>query len=74
MRSCFLIVKVSACKIIQFYASNGIELELQWIPRTDIEKADYINRVIGIDDWQILADSFYVFRGKLGRSFSGLLC
>ena len=61
-----------AAEIFQFYASNGIELELQWIPRTDIEKADYISRVIVIDDWQILADCFHIFRGKLGRSFSGL--
>ena len=45
-----------AAEIFQFYATNGIELELQWIPRTEIEKADYISRVIGIDDWQILAD------------------
>ena len=47
-----------AVEIFQFYASNGIELELQWIPRTEIEKADYISRVIGIDDWKIFADCF----------------
>ena len=63
-----------AAKIFQFYASNGTALELQWIPRIDIEKADYISRVVVIDDWQILADCFHVFRGKLGRSFSGLFC
>ena len=27
----------------------------QGIPRQEVEKADYISRVIGIDDWQILA-------------------
>ena len=47
-----------AVEIFQSYAYNGVELELQWIPRTEIEKADYISRVIGIDDWQILADCF----------------
>ena len=62
-----------AVEIFQFYSSNVIELELQWIPRAEIEKADYISRVIGIDDWQIFADCS-VFRGKLGRSFSGLFC
>ena len=45
-------------EIFQFYATNGVELELQWNSRTEIEKADYIGRVIGIDDWQILADCF----------------
>ena len=47
-----------AVEIFQFYASNGVELELQWNSRTEIEKADYISRVIVIDDWQILADCF----------------
>ena len=47
-----------AVEIFQFCANNGIELELQWIPRTEIERADYISRIIDIDDWQISADCF----------------
>ena len=45
-----------ALEIFQFYANNGIELELQWIPRTEIQRADYISRIIDIDDWRISAD------------------
>ena len=30
-----------------------IELKIQWIPRTENEKADYISRRIDIDNWQI---------------------
>ena len=47
-----------AVQIFQFCANNDIELELQWIPRTEIERADYISRIINIDDWQISADCF----------------
>ena len=47
-----------ALEIFQFCANNGIELEVQWIPRTKIERADYISRIIDRDDWQISADCF----------------
>ena len=47
-----------ALEIFQFCANNGIELEVQWIPRTEIERADYVSRIIDVDDWQISADCF----------------
>ena len=31
---------------------------MQWIPRTENEKADYISRLIDFDDWQITRDLF----------------
>ena len=47
-----------ALEIFQFCANNGIELAIQWIPRTEIERADCIGRIIDKDDWQISADCF----------------
>ena len=47
-----------ALKIFQFCAVNRIELEVQWIPRTKIDRADYISRIIDVDDWQITAACF----------------
>ena len=47
-----------APEIFQFSANNAIELEVQWIPRTEIERADYISRIIDIDDWRISAYCF----------------
>ena len=85
MRSCFLIVESAckivyvgsmqsdlhpiAVEIFQFSASNGVELELQWMSPTENEKADYISRVLAN-----FSRLFHVFRAKLGRSFSGLFC
>ena len=40
-----------AIKIFQFCAEHSIRLEVQWIPRTENEKADYISRLIDFDDW-----------------------
>ena len=34
-----------AVKIFQFCAEHSIRLEVQWIPRTENEKADYISRL-----------------------------
>ena len=47
-----------AIKIFQFCAEHSIRLEVQWIPRTENEKADYISRLIDFDDWQITRDLF----------------
>ena len=45
---------------------NAIHLEVQWLPRTDLEKADYISRFIDIDDWQISNDCFYTIETLWG--------
>ena len=45
-------------KIFQFCAAHSIRLEVQWIPRTENEKADYISRLIDFDGWQITQDFF----------------
>ena len=55
-----------ALEIFQFCANNGIELELQWIPGNEIERADYISRIIDIDDWQVSAHCFISFEESWG--------
>lgn len=37
---------------------NRIKLEIQWIPRTENEKADQISRIVDTDDWQITEEFF----------------
>ena len=49
---------VIALKIFQFCVDNGIELEMQWIPRTKLDRADFISRIIDVDDWQITTSFF----------------
>ena len=40
-----------AIKIFQFCAKHSIRLEVQWIPQTENEKADYISLLLEFDDW-----------------------
>ena len=45
-----------AIKIFQFCVKHSIRLEVQWIPHTENEKADYISRLVDFDDWEITHD------------------
>ena len=45
-------------EIFQFCTDYGIELEVQWIPHTEIDRTDYISCIIDVDDWQISASCF----------------
>ena len=49
---------VIALKIFPICVDNGIELEMQWIPRTELDRADFISRIIDVDDWQITISFF----------------
>ena len=44
--------------IFQNCLSKNIRLELEWIPRTLNEKADYISRLMDWDDWQLSPSIF----------------
>ena len=33
--------------------SNDIELEMEWLPRCENERADYISRIVDFDDWSL---------------------
>ena len=45
-----------AIKIFYFCTEHSIRLEMQWIPRTENENANYISRLVEFDDWQITHD------------------
>ena len=47
-----------AVRIYQLCITNQVELAIQWIPQTELQKADYISRMIDIDDWQITPELF----------------
>ena len=40
-----------ATSIFDFCFSNGINLEAQWLPRSQNERADVLSRVVDKDDW-----------------------
>ena len=44
--------------IFQTCMQFGIRLEMEWIPRSKNEVADYISRIVDLDDWQINSNIF----------------
>ena len=57
---------VLAIRIFQFCADHDIHLEIQWIPRTELQRADYISRIIDVDDWQISPSCFESLESSWG--------
>ena len=47
-----------AIEIFQLCVHYIIALEVQWITRSEIDRADYISRIIDVDDWQMSAAGF----------------
>jgi len=47
-----------ATRIFDICVQSGIYLDMQWITRTLNHQADYITRLIDIDDWQTTNDLF----------------
>lgn len=43
-----------------FFCSNhGINLDIQWVPRSQNEKADYLSKIIDYDDWAVVPQIFH---------------
>ena len=42
-----------AVYIFSFCVTNNISLEVEWIPRTENERAYYISRIVDADDWAV---------------------
>ena len=36
-----------------FVSEKNISLEVEWIPRTENKRADYISRIVDADDWAV---------------------
>ena len=47
--------------VFQVCLQYGIRLNLEWIPRSNNEVADYLSCIVDLDDWQVSADVFSKF-------------
>ena len=53
-----------AVKVLGACLRSKIKLEVQWIPRPENEKADFISRlIIDVDDWQLTESFFATLEG-----------
>ena len=44
--------------IFEFCKKDSISVNVQWIPREENEKADYLSKLIDYDDWGVSDDFF----------------
>ena len=45
--------------IFQLLVRSGIDLQVDWIPRSLNEHADSISRIVDFDDWGVSFEFFY---------------
>ena len=55
-----------ALQIFNFATVNSIHLETEWIPRTENCRADYLSRVIEVDDWAICEPLLDMIQARWG--------
>ena len=53
-----------ALRIFQICIKHKIISDIHWVPRSEVERADFISRIIDLDDWQI-SHSFFTLLENL---------
>ena len=56
-----------ALRIFTLTSQANIKLRVIWVPRSQVEKADFVSRIIDKDDWQIDAYWFKFICSRFGR-------
>ena len=49
-----------AVKMFKFSLSNSVSFQVQWIPRSENEKVDYLSRLVDPDDWSLNLQLFKI--------------
>lgn len=55
-----------ASDIFSFCYNHGINLEIDWVPRSLNDKADYLSKTVDYDDWEIVPEIFQLLDSRLG--------
>ena len=56
-----------ALSIFKFCLLNNTRIEIEWIPRSLNDKADYISKIVDYDDWGVTTEFFNMLNGKWGK-------
>ena len=55
-----------AFDIFSFCFKFGIDLDIQWIPRSLNDKADYLSKIVDRDDWELAPETFHQLNDHWG--------
>ena len=53
------LLQSEALSIFNICCSHGISIEMEWIPRSQNEQADFLSRIFDSDDWGLSPLSFH---------------
>ena len=55
-----------ASDIFSFCYTHGINLEIDWVPCSLNDKADYVSKIVDYDDWEIVPGIFQLLDSQRG--------
>ena len=55
-----------ASDIFSFCYNYGINLEIDWVPRSLNDKADYLSKIVDFDDWEVVSEIFQFLDSRWG--------
>lgn len=55
-----------AIEIFEVCMSFDIAMEIEWLPRSQNDKADYLSRIVDLDDWSMSAAFFQLVDSSWG--------
>ena len=55
-----------ASDIFSFCYNYGINLEIDWVPRSLNDKADYLSKIVDFDDWEVVPEIFQFLDSRWG--------
>ena len=55
-----------ALRIFSMCLLNNIRLEVEWIPRSTNDRADFLSKIIDYDDWRVKSEYFLIAKNKWG--------
>ena len=59
-----------ASDIFSFCYNHGINLEIDWVPRSLNDKADYLSKFVDHNDWEIVPEIFQFLDSRWGPILS----
>ena len=68
------VLQCLALRIFTMCLLNCITLEVEWIPRSANDRAEFLSRIVDYDDWRVKRDYFLLAEGETGSSLCGPVC
>ena len=63
-----------ALRIFEICIKHKILLDIQWVPRSEVERADFISRIIDTDDWPNFKFVLRAVGKFVGPTYDRLFC